>query len=211
MLAKAFTAGCLLQASLIINIGAQNIFLIECGLRRNHHLLAAMLCFFWDVFLVSLSISLAGETFQKFPLLNIMLGFLGALFLAWYGFKNLRRESFSIKPSEEGGKSSKKEIFLKTVAFSLLNPIAIVDTLVIVGAYSARYSDPGERFIFGSGVSFYTLLWFFLLAFLASYFREYFLKPKVLRGFFVVSGLVMLFFSFDIMGSAVLEVLGLLL
>ncbi len=39
---EIFLEGFLLQASLILGLGAQNMFVLECGLRKRYHLMVAL-------------------------------------------------------------------------------------------------------------------------------------------------------------------------
>lgn len=51
---------------------------------------------------------------------------------------------------------------LAALGFSLLNPHAYLDTVVVLGSVSAQYPDPG-RFVFASGAITASIIWFHLL------------------------------------------------
>jgi L-lysine exporter family protein LysE/ArgO len=42
---QVFLEGFLLQASLIFALGAQNLFVMESGIRRHYHLTVSFVCF----------------------------------------------------------------------------------------------------------------------------------------------------------------------
>jgi L-lysine exporter family protein LysE/ArgO len=84
-----FIEGFLLQASLILALGAQNLFVLESGLKRQRHLLVALICSICDTVLIAVGVAGAASIFVQVPSLKICSGALGVLFLIYYGVKKI--------------------------------------------------------------------------------------------------------------------------
>ena len=84
-------AGLGLGFSLIIAIGAQNLFVLRQGLRREHVLAVAAICAISDALLIALGVSGIGLVLEAVPWLVDMVRWAGALFLVTYGVLAARR------------------------------------------------------------------------------------------------------------------------
>ena len=84
-------AGLGLGFSLIIAIGAQNLFVLRQGLRREHVLLVATICALSDALLIVLGVSGVGLMLQSLPGLLTAVRWGGAAFLIGYGLLAARR------------------------------------------------------------------------------------------------------------------------
>ncbi|MFE5408560.1 LysE/ArgO family amino acid transporter [Microbacterium sp. NPDC056569] len=84
-------AGLGLGFSLIIAIGAQNLFVLRQGLRREHVLAVAAICAISDAALIALGVSGIGFVLQAVPWLVDAVRWAGALFLVAYGVLAARR------------------------------------------------------------------------------------------------------------------------
>ena len=84
-------AGLGLGFSLIIAIGAQNLFVLRQGLRREHVLAVAAICAISDAALIALGVSGIGVVLQAVPWLVDVVRWAGALFLVAYGVLAARR------------------------------------------------------------------------------------------------------------------------
>ena len=89
-----FTQGFFLQASLILALGAQNIFVLNSGLRRQRHLLVAFVSAVCDALLIFTGVLGVATLFVQIPLLKIGLGFVGVGFLFFYGFLKLKEAKY---------------------------------------------------------------------------------------------------------------------
>lgn len=185
--------GLLLGLSLIMALGPQNIFLIKQGARKNHAALSAVVCFFCDIILVCASVVGLHELILNHPTLQLWMIWLGSAFLLYYAIKTLR-SAFSKKktatdPSHQP--HSKIQIILFALGFSLLNPHAIIDTLVIVGSGSSQFPDHELTFLLGVVTA--SLLWFSSLFFTTRYFSNILTRATVWQGIELCSGLLMAF------------------
>ena len=84
-------AGLGLGFSLIVAIGAQNLFVLRQGLRRQHVLVVATICALSDAVLIALGVSGVGFVLQAVPWLVDAVRWAGALFLVSYGVLAARR------------------------------------------------------------------------------------------------------------------------
>ena len=87
----ATLAGLGLGLSLIIAIGAQNVFVLRQGLRREHILAVVLVCAVSDIALITLGIAGLGALIEQLPGLITVVRWLGAAFLIGYGVLAARR------------------------------------------------------------------------------------------------------------------------
>ncbi|PPL20418.1 LysE/ArgO family amino acid transporter [Microterricola pindariensis] len=92
-------AGIGLGFSLIIAIGAQNVFVLRQGIRREHVLAVVILCAVSDAVLILVGISGIGALLGQLPWLLPVARWAGALFLVGYGLLAARR---ALKPGGTG-------------------------------------------------------------------------------------------------------------
>lgn len=171
-----YLQGMLVGASLIVPIGAQNAFVLERGIRRNHALLVATLCFLADAFLITLGVGGAGKVIAQSLLLQLLLTLGGAVFLLRYGWSSLVRawQATTQTLAQQGGMSRIRAVTM-TLAVTLLNPHVYLDTVMIQGAVSGQYPRV-QQLSFALGSISASFLWFFGLALLASW-----LAPQLQR------------------------------
>jgi L-lysine exporter family protein LysE/ArgO len=185
--------GLILGLSLIMALGPQNIFLNKQGARRNHATLSVVVCFICDIILVYASVAGLHELITAHPTFQIWMICLGSAFLHYYALKALR-SAFS-KKEEEGQESknphSRTQIVLFALGFSLLNPHAIIDTLVIIGSGSSQFPDHELAFL--AGVITASLIWFCSLTFTTRYFANVISKGSIWQAIELFSGLLMAF------------------
>lgn len=188
-----FLQGFLLQASLILALGAQNIFVLNSGLRRQRHLLVALVCSLCDTLLVFVGVLGVATVFAQFPPLKIGLGIVGVGFLFFYGALKLREaRKGSVISLDSAQSTTARQAVLTSLGFSLLNPHVYLDTVVLVGGYSSKFPLIGERFYFGAGASLFSAIWFFGLALLASFGSRLLKSAAAMRIVSLVSGLVLI-------------------
>ncbi|MBW6468601.1 MAG: LysE family transporter, partial [Coriobacteriia bacterium] len=74
----AFISGAALGASLIIAIGAQNAFVLQQGLRREHVFVVAMICALADAALIVAGAAGFGALVSRSPVLTAVAAWGGA-------------------------------------------------------------------------------------------------------------------------------------
>lgn len=186
-----YLQGMLVGASLIVPIGAQNAFVLERGIRRNHAMLVAGLCFLADAVLITLGVGGAGKIISESHGLQLMLSLGGAAFLLRYGWGSLSRawRGSAQTLAWQGGMSRTRAVAM-TMAVTLLNPHVYLDTVMIQGAVSGQYPR-SQQFSFALGSVSASLLWFFGLALLASWLAPQLQRVRVQQCIDVVVGSIM--------------------
>lgn len=92
-------AGLGLGLSLIIAIGAQNVFVLRQGIRREHVFAVAAICAISDLALILVGVSGIGAVLTAVPWLVEVIRWAGAAFLVGYGVLAARR---ALRPSGDG-------------------------------------------------------------------------------------------------------------
>lgn len=193
---KIFLEGLLLQASLIFALGPQNLFVLESGLKRHFHLTVCIVCFFCDLSLIMLGVCGGSIFFSRFPQLKIVIGFIGVAFLINYGIKKLRlREHYHLEFEKSGRRSCYRAAILSSLAFSVVNPHAYLDGIVLIGGYSTKYADLASRLALGGGAATFSLIWFLTLSIGASIMVPLFQEKSRIRFLMMTSGMILLILS----------------
>lgn len=195
-----YLEGFLLQGSLIFALGAQNIFVLQSGLKREHPFIVASICTFCDVILILCGVLGAASLFIQFPLFKIIFGVLGVGFLFFYGFMKLK-EGFQFSTQSvlvTKPKQSLRKTILTAFAFSLLNPHVYLDTVILIGSYASKFMTLKDRFIFGLGAGTFSLLWFFSLSQLAAFFSHLLHHKKSMQKISLFSGFILVGLSFKL-------------
>ena len=91
-------AGLGLGLSLIVAIGAQNVFVLRQGIRREHVFAVAAICAVSDLTLIMVGVSGIGAVLNAVPWLVDVIRWVGAAFLVGYGLLAARR---AFKPGGE--------------------------------------------------------------------------------------------------------------
>lgn len=191
-----FLEGLILQASLIFALGAQNIFVLESGLRRQHHLAVSLVCFLCDTALILLGVAGAATLFSKFPQVKIIIGVLGVSFLFFYGVsKVFSKVPMSIKANEQKLESTLKKSIILAATFSILNPHAYLDAFILIGGFSTKYESLNDRIILGLGAGVYSGIWFLILSTLSSAMKPILENPIRMKQVMSCAGCVLIVLS----------------
>lgn len=166
---------------LIVAIGAQNSFVLQQGLRREHVLPIALICAASDAILICAGLAGMGAFIEQHPTLLWLTRFGGAAFLLTYGLQAAKRawqsESLQIAP----GKPLRLQIALMTcLALTYLNPHVYLDTVLLIGALGNQHGATG-KWLFGAGAMTASLVWFFALAYGARLLTPLFRQPQAWR------------------------------
>jgi L-lysine exporter family protein LysE/ArgO len=191
-LLPAFTKGFALSCSLIIAIGAQNMFVLRQGLKREHVGAIVLFCAASDAVLIVAGVNGLGGLLSLLPGLSLVLSLGGAAFLSWYGFCALRRAAHpSMLVVEDQPAIALGAALAGTAAFTFLNPHVYIDTVMLTGAVGASLPPP-ERPMFIAGAVLASLTWFSTLGFGARLVAPLFARPSAWRALDIVVGLMML-------------------
>ena len=112
----------------------------------------------------------------------------GALFLAGYGWRALRRalQSSRLSTTNDGASLSRMAALAQAAAFTLLNPHVYLDTVLLVGSIGAQQPNALQPWFIG-GASFASLSWFGLLGFGARWLAPWFARPRAWQ---ILDGLI---------------------
>jgi L-lysine exporter family protein LysE/ArgO len=187
-----FLSGFLLSAALIVAIGAQNLFVLRQGLRREHVGPIVLFCGSADALLIVAGVAGVGAFLTAIPQLTALLSLGGAAFLGWYGVSALRRvASPDVMIVSEAGRVSLGRALSATAAFTFLNPHVYLDTVLLMGtAGSAQPVD--MRPIFVAGAASASFCWFAALGYGARMLQPLFLRPAAWRILDALVGITML-------------------
>ena len=193
--------GFALSAGLIVAIGAQNMFVLRQGLKREHVWPIVLFCAAADAALIVAGVNGLGSFLAVVPGLSLALSLGGAAFLAWYGVSALRRAaSSSTLIVEQAASISLGAALAGTAAFTFLNPHVYIDTVMLMGAVGTSL-PPAERAPFIVGAVAASFAWFASLGFGARFLAPLFARPVAWRGLDLAVGTLMLALSFSLFRS----------
>ena len=181
--------GFLTSLSLILAIGAQNIFVIEQGLKKQHIFLVCFVCSISDLILIFLGIFLFHYFIQYFnPTIELIFNILLLIFLLHFIYSKIKSFNLKVNFNNEIQDISKFNIFIKTLGFTYLNPHVYSDTVFFLGNFSKNLIF-NQKILFGVGASIASFVFFFLIGYLSSYFSKYAQSDKVWKviNIFIIS------------------------
>lgn len=188
----AFAKGFALSLGLIAAIGAQNMFVLRQGLRREHVWPIVLFCAAADASLIGAGVNGLGSTLALVPGLATALGLAGAAFLAWYGVAALRRSAHaSAMVVDRQAGLTLGAALAGTAAFTFLNPHVYIDTVLLMGAVGTSL-PPDERTPFIIGAASASFAWFASLGFGARFLAPLFARPVAWRILDLAIGILML-------------------
>ena len=171
--------GFLTGLSLILALGAQNIFVIEQGLKKQHVFLVCLICSISDLILICLGIFLFHYFNQFFnQTVELILNILLILFLIHFIYTKIKTHYSEINFHNEITNISKTNIFIKTLGFTYLNPHVYSDTVFFLGNFSKNYLL-NQKISFGIGAAIASFLFFFTLGYLSNYLSKYAKSEKI--------------------------------
>ena len=180
--------GFLTGLSLILAIGAQNVFVIEQGLKKKYVFLVCLICSISDLILIFLGIFLF-EYFKIYFTKNVELIFniLLFIFLIYFIYNKVRSLYKSSEINFENSALTLKNIIAKTLGFTYLNPHVYSDTVFFLGNFSKNFLITNKYF-FGIGASIASFLFFFSLGYLAKFFSNYLINSNTWKAinFFII-------------------------
>jgi L-lysine exporter family protein LysE/ArgO len=167
--------------SLILAIGAQNIFVIEQGLKKQYVFLVCLICSISDFILIFLGIFLF-QYFGNFfnTTIELILNILLFIFLIHFIYGKISIQNKKIAFNKEIKDISVTNITTKTLAFTYLNPHVYSDTVFFLGNFSKNLLVI-NKYYFGTGASIASLLFFFLIGYLSKFLSKYLQSDKIWR------------------------------
>ena len=164
--------------SLILAIGAQNIFIIEQGLKKQHVFLVCLICSISDLLLIFFGIFLF-EYFKFFfnEVVEFIFNLLLLAFLIYFIIDKIKTKYSKLNFSLKNNPIPLKDVIIKTLGFTYLNPHVYSDTVFFLGNFSKNFLI-SHKYYFGIGASIASFLFFFSLGFLSKFLSKY-LKNQI--------------------------------
>ncbi|EHD20036.1 MULTISPECIES: arginine exporter ArgO [Brenneria] len=187
-----YLQGFILGAAMILPLGPQNAFVMNQGIRRQYHLMIALLCSLSDVALICAGVFGGSALLSQSSLLMGVVTWSGVAFLLWYGWGAFKT-AFSKDLARVGSvvmKQSRGRIMATLLAVTWLNPHVYLDTFVVLGSLGNQFAD-GARGWFALGTITASFLWFFALALLAAWLAPWLNTPRAQRAINLFVGVVM--------------------
>ena len=171
-----FTTG----LSFILAIGAQNLFVIEQGIKKNHIFLVTTICAFSDFLLIFLGIfifySIQSIMTSKVTLfLNLAL----IAFLLHFIWGKIKSFHIPLEVNTSKEVIPKSVIIAQTLGFTFLNPHVYSDTVFILGNLSKSFDFLNQKILFGLGATLASFLFFYFIGYMGYFLRRYFLNKKI--------------------------------
>ena len=168
------TLGFFTGMSLILAIGAQNIFVIEQGLKKQFTFIVCLICSVSDLLLIFLGIFLF-EYFKSFfnQTVELIFNILLIIFLIYFIYTKIKTKYYNIDFSTDNKFISKSSVIIKTLGFTFLNPHVYSDTVFFLGNFSKNFLTMDKLFfgVGASGASF--LFFFFYWIFISIFFKVF--------------------------------------
>ena len=184
--------GFLTGLSLILAIGAQNIFVIEQGLKKQYIFLVCLICSISDLLLIFLGIFLFQYLNNYFtPTVELIFNILLLIFLLHFIWGKIKAKVSETSFNVDIKTSNLPSILVKTLGFTFLNPHVYSDTVFFLGNFSKSLSQM-DKYYFGAGAAISSFLFFFILGYLSKYFSKYLKSVKVWKR---INYLIILFMS----------------
>ncbi|MEB3753791.1 LysE/ArgO family amino acid transporter [Acinetobacter sp. MD2(2019)] len=159
----AFVYGLSTGFSLIVAIGAQNVFVLKQGLKQQSIFLVCFICALSDSLLILAGVLGMSKLVVDFPQIVSIAKYVGAAFLTCYGLIHLwsALKNKDEMTTDTHPQQSLYRIVMTCLALTWLNPHVYLDTLFLVGSISVKFQDVALQFAIGvilaSWIFFFTL------------------------------------------------------
>ncbi len=199
---STWLAGFTVCLSLIVSIGAQNLYVLRQAVSGEHVRACVAWCVFSDALLIGIGVAGMAQVLGDSPTLAYYLTLGGALFLLGYGVMALWRAAMPAgaapaADADDGGAPATAarrglwRVLGALVVITLFNPHVYLDTVVLVGSIGAR-QDGSLKWIFVLGAACASLAWFVMLASAGRRLQTLFAKPQAWRVMDGFTGVMML-------------------
>ena len=200
---STWLAGFTVCLSLIVSIGAQNLYVLRQAVNGQHVRACVAWCVFSDAMLIAIGVAGMAQVLGNSPTLAYYLTLGGAIFLLAYGLMALWRMATAADASvsaDADGDAAKSASFTRRslwsvlgalVVITLFNPHVYLDTVVLVGSIGAR-QDGMLKWIFVLGAACASLFWFVTLAQAGKRMQKLFENPLAWRVLDGLTGVMML-------------------
>ena len=165
--------GFLTGLSLILAIGAQNIFVIEQGLKKQYIFIVCLICSVSDFLLIFLGIFLFQYLNHYFtPTIELVFNILLLIFLLHFIWVKIKTKVSETSFDIDNKTNNLPNTVVKTLGFTFLNPHVYSDTVFFLGNFSKNFLL-NQKIMFGIGASIASFMFFYLIGYLSKYLSKY--------------------------------------
>lgn len=177
---NAFLAAFSLAGGQIISIGPQNAFVLRQGVAARHVPTVVAICIACDVLLMTTGVFGVSAILQRQPLLMQTMVWGGIALLVYMGAAALH-SACRVRRLDVVGQAHhcRRQVIIKLLLVTLLNPYVWLDTVLLVGGVSLAYGE--QQLAFMAGAISASIVWFSLVGFGARYLAGWFSRPASWR------------------------------
>lgn len=180
----AWLAGFTVCLSLIVSIGAQNLYVLRQAVQERHVRACVAWCVLSDALLIGLGVAGMARLLAEHPGWAYTLGLGGVGFMMIYGLMALRRAvwvgaSAQVDRLGDSGRGLWRVVGTLAV-ITLCNPHVYLDTVLLVGSIGAR-QEGDLKWVFVAGAASASMVWFASLMTLGRRLKHWFSRPQAWR------------------------------
>ena len=199
----SYLQGLLLGFSLIIAIGAQNLFVFNQGLIGKYVMIVCLFCSLSDALLILIGYSGLYLIIENNVILQNFIILIGFLWLLGYGVLKIREgmyfdqeSNLDIQISHTNNRNLYKTI-LAISGITWLNPHVYLDTVFLIGSISnSVQSEKQISFLLGAISS--SFLFFFFLGYMGFKIGPLIKSPNLWKKINISLGIIMIMISFNL-------------
>lgn len=159
----SLAAGFGLGLSLIVALGAQNLFVLRQGMRREHLGLVVVVCAASDAVLIAAGAAGMGWVLDRASAAEGVVRILAAAYLLGFGLLAGARAWAGGQDTGDGPAATprRRAVVLTALALTWLNPHVYLDTVLLLGSVAATRAD--GPWTFAAGAMLASVVWFSVL------------------------------------------------
>ncbi len=199
----SYLQGLLLGFSLIIAIGAQNLFVFNQGLIGKYVMIVCLFCSLSDALLILIGYSGLYLIIENNVILQNFIILIGFLWLLGYGVLKIREgmyfdqeSNLDIQISHTNNRNLYKTI-LAISGITWLNPHVYLDTVFLIGSISNSVQSE-KQFSFLLGAISSSFLFFFFLGYMGFKIGPLIKSPNLWKKINISLGIIMILISFNL-------------
>jgi len=199
----SYLQGLLLGFSLIIAIGAQNLFVFNQGLIGKYVMIVCLFCSLSDALLILIGYSGLYLIIENNVILQNFIILIGFLWLLGYGVLKIREgmsfdqeSNLDIQISHTNNRNLYKTI-LAVSGITWLNPHVYLDTVFLIGSISNSVQSE-KQFSFLLGTISSSFLFFFFLGYMGFKIGPLIKSPNLWKKINISLGIIMIMISFNL-------------
>ncbi len=199
----SYLQGLLLGFSLIIAIGAQNLFVFNQGLIGKYVMIVCLFCSLSDALLILIGYSGLYLIIENNVILQNFIILIGFLWLLGYGVLKIREGMYFDQESNldfQISHTNNRNLYKTILAISgitWLNPHVYLDTVFLIGSISNSVQSE-KQFSFLLGAISSSFLFFFFLGYMGFKIGPLIKSPNLWKKINISLGIIMIMISFNL-------------